>query len=78
MTQKMNTLSTLGVDGGMDLISTTDAAQALGFSRGHIVKLIREGKLTAYQPGGRAYKLRREDVMAYLESTRVQVDVEEE
>lgn len=59
-------------------LSTTEAGDVLGISRQAVGNLIRAGKLEAHQPTGSVYRLRREDVMAYLESTRVQVDVEED
>jgi len=49
------------------MISTAEAAAELGVSEDTVVRLITRGELRAYKVG-RAYRIRREDLDAYLSS----------
>jgi len=58
------------------LLDTHQAAQILGCTPKHVRDLIRgkvkDKHLPAYRVGGREYRVKREDVLRYLEDCRVE------
>lgn len=54
-------------------IGASEAAAILGVSHDTVVRLARDGKFPAWQPGGSELRMRRDDVVKYLETTRVRV-----
>ena len=60
-----------GALGGGEWLGTTEAARYLGVVPRTLYRIIDEGKIPAYKMG-RVLRVRRSDIEAYIETTRVQ------
>lgn len=58
-------------DASNQWMSTKEAARHLGITPRTLYRIIDEGQLPAYQ-FGRVYRLKRDDVEAFIEASRVQ------
>lgn len=59
----------------MNWMKKKEAAARLGISEGTLERLISSGKIPAYRMGAACIRLQETDVLAYLESCRVPVNV---
>ena len=57
--------------GSVDWLSTADAAKALGITPRTLYRFINQGDLAAYR-FGRVIRVKREDVEAFIESSRIE------
>lgn len=56
-----------------DLVTKDEAARFLGISRDTLDEIIKAGRLPFYRLGKRMIRIHREDLVAYVESCRVEV-----
>lgn len=59
-------------------MTTAQAAEMLGISPQHLSAMCKAGQIPSYRPGGSAYRLKRADVIAHLEQSKVRTHKEEE
>lgn len=52
-------------------VGSGEAAELLGVSHDTVLRLVRDGLIPAWTPGGREVRMKRADVLAYLDSVKV-------
>ena len=66
-------LSNASIDGNKRWYSTLEAGHFIGVVRTEVIRLIQTGVLPGYRtPGGRQYRVKRQDLDAFIEASKVQ------